>query len=226
VEIIPAVNAIDWRTVEERIKLVEPHVRWVHLDVADGTFTANMLWNNPADLKNLKTTLKLEVHLMVKNPEAVIDDWIASGAKRIIVHVEAMRDFDEIKRKCDAAKVFLMLAITPETSWTILVPYMRRHAVSFQILAVHPGVSGQQFIDDSTGSLQAPSYIESSYEKIRRIREQCSYCDIEVDGGVKIGIAKKCREAGANLFSAASAIYSQPDIAKAIEDLKKDVNST
>ena len=222
-EIIPAVNAADWRTVEERIKLVEPHVRWVHLDVADGTFTPNVLWHNSDDLKSLKTPLQLEVHLMIKNPGAAINDWIAAGAKRIIVHVEAMRDFDEIKRKCDVAKVFLMLAITPETSWTILVPYLRRHIVSFQILAVHPGASGQQFIDDSIGSSRETNYIESSYEKIRRLREQCSYCDIEVDGGIKVGIAKKCREAGANLFSAASAIFETSDIPKAIEDLKRDV---
>jgi len=220
VEIIPAINAADWKTVEERIKLVEPHVRWVHLDVADGTFTPNILWDNPVELAGLKTPLQLEVHLMVRNPELVIDDWITAGAKRIIVHIEAVRDFDEIKEKCDAAEVFLMLAITPETSWTILVPYLRRHVVSFQILAVHPGLTGQQFIDGGGSSML---YVESSYEKIRRLREQCSYCDIEVDGGIKVGIAKKCREAGANLFSAASAIFGTPDIPKAIEELKRDV---
>lgn len=219
-EIIPAVNAIDWRTVEERIKLVESHARWVHLDVADGTFTPNALWNNPADLKNLKTTLQLEVHLMVKNPEQVIDVWIAAGAKRIIVHIEAIADFDLIKKKCDAAKVLLTLSITSESSWTVLVPYAKRNIVSFQILTVHPGISGQQFIDE--GHL-SQSYLESGYEKIKRLHEQCPMCDIEVDGGIKIGIAKKCKEAGANLFAAASAIYGEPDIAKAIEDLKRDV---
>ena len=221
VEIIPAVNAIDWRSVEERIKLVESHAEWVHLDVADGSFTPNALWNNPADLKNLKTTLKLEVHLMVKNPEAVIDAWIAAGAKRLIVHVESMNDFETIKQTCEAAGVELVLSITPESSWTILIPFIKRGVNAFQILAVHPGVSGQQFIDE--GNVEQP-YLESSYDKIKRLREQCPTCSIEVDGGVKLGIAKQCKEAGANRFAAASAIYSQPDIAKAVEDLKKDVS--
>lgn len=227
-EIIPAINSQTREEVESKMRLIEPHVRWVHLDVADGTFTKNTLWHNAADLFATKISLNVEVHLMVENPEAVIDAWIGAGAKRIITHVETIKDFDYLKKRCDEAKVFLMLSITPRTSWTQLVPYMKQNVVSFQVLSVHPGLAGQEFIgegigDSGQGIGTAPA-IESSYDKIRHIREHCSYCDIEVDGGVKLGVAKLARNAGANLFAAASAIFNAPDIKKAVEDLKYDVS--
>lgn len=225
-EIIPAVNCETREEVEQKMRLVEPHVRWVHLDAADGTFTKNTLWHNAADLFVMKTSLNVEVHLMIENPEAVIDAWIGAGAKRIIVHVETIKDFDYLKKRCDEAKVFLMLSITPSTSWTRLVPYMKQNVVSFQVLSVHPGLAGQVFIGDSGQGIANSNaeFIESAYDAVKHIREHCSYCDIEVDGGIKLGVAKHARNAGANLFAAASAIFNAPDIKKAIEDLKYDVS--
>lgn len=220
IEIIPAINSETWDDVREKIHRVEPYVRWVHLDVADGTFTPNTLWHNAGDLFVLKTNALIEVHLMVADPEKVIDAWIGAGAKRIIVHVETMKDFAYLKKRCDEHKVFLMLSITPETSWTKLIPFAKENIVSFQVLAVHPGLAGQQFID---GSAWDHDFVESSYDAVRHLREHCSFCDIEVDGGVKPGIAKKCREAGANLFAAASAVYSHDNAKEAIGELKKDI---
>lgn len=220
-EIIPAINCETREEVESKMRLVEPHVRWVHLDVADGTFTKNTLWHNAADLFVMKTSLNIEVHLMVENPEAVIDAWIGAGAKRIIVHVETIKDFDYLKKRCDVAKVFLMLSITPRTSWTQLVPYMKQNVVAFQVLSVHPGLAGQEFISGNDDSIE---FVESGFDALKHIREHCSYCDIEVDGGVKLGVAKLARNAGANLFVAASAIFGAPDIKKAIDDLRYDVS--
>lgn len=219
-QIIPAINAETFEEVEKKVRQVEPYVRWVHLDVADGTFTPNTLWHNAADLFVLKTPALIEIHLMLESPEKVIDAWIGAGAKRIIVHVETIKDFAYLKKRCDEAKVFLMLSIAPSTSWIKLAPFMKENVVSFQVLAVHPGVAGQRFIE---GNPWDADFVESSYDAIRHIRELCSFCDIEVDGGVKPGVAKKCREAGANLFAAASSIFGAADVEKAIEDLKHNI---
>ncbi|MBI2055061.1 MAG: hypothetical protein HYT39_03110 [Candidatus Sungbacteria bacterium] len=219
-EVIPVVNVTDWSEARERIKKVEPYTRRIKLDIADGTFTPNILWHNPADLKGLKVKSAIEVHLMIKNPEAAIDAWIEAGVKRIIVHVEAMENYKLIKEKCDKAGVDLMLAITPEVSWKWLLPYIENGHRSFQVLSVHPGATGQQFIE---GNPAGGEYVESSYEKIRHLRDHCPTCDIEVDGGIKVGIAKKCREAGANLFAVGWAIFSAPDTEAAIKALKDDI---
>ena len=222
-EIIPAVNEEVWDLVEERIRKVEPYAEWVHLDVADGTFTPNKLWENPLDLKNFKTPLKIEVHLMMKHPELEISDWISAGVKRVIVHAEALTAsvFHAIEPPRQDAGVQLIISITPESSWRVLQLYSGRENVGFQVLAVHPGLAGQSLIEGGGGG--AFPYLESSYEKISRLRALCPTCDIEVDGGVKLGIAKKCREAGANLFAISSAIFSAPDIGEAIKAFKQDV---
>lgn len=195
VEIIPAINAETFDEVKERVRLVESHTRWVHLDVADGTFTPNVLWHNAGDLFTLDTSSLIEVHLMVAEPEKVIDAWIGAGARRIIVHVETVSNFDFIKRRCDEHKVLLTLAMAPGTSVEVLLPFMQKNVVSFQVLCVHPGMAGQEFLEESLVS-------------IRALRAASSWCDIEVDGGMKVGIARRCKEAGANLFVAASAVFS------------------
>lgn len=214
-EIIPAINSETFPNVAEKIKKVKGRTRWIHLDIADGTFTENILWHTPEDLKEYLASHDgdmplIEVHLMIKNPEAAIVDWIEAGAKRIIVHVETITDFASIKRACDDAKVLLMLSVAPKTPVQAFDPYIGQNVVCFQILAVHPGLPGQLFQ-------------ESSYDKIRYIREKCPYCDIEVDGGVKPRIARKCKEAGANLFAAASAVFNAPDIQEAITNLQHDI---
>ena len=220
-EIIPAVNEEVWDLVQDRIRKVEPFATWVHLDVADGTFTPNQLWQNPLDLKGFTTPLSIEVHLMVKHPELEIQDWIATGAKRIIVQAEALTDktLPLIRDACQTAGVKLMISVTPESSWKFLTLYMGQGDISFQILSVHPGLAGQTLIDN-WGALP---YLESSYDKIRELRAHCQDCDIEVDGGIKLGIAKQCKEEGANLFAISSAIFSAPDISTAIAQFKEDI---
>lgn len=213
-EIIPAINSAEFNDVRAKLESVGQHTRWVHIDVADGTFTKNALWHESKELARWLTAHPdhplIEVHLMVEHPEEAAPQWIAAGAKRIIVHIETLSDFARIKKACDDARVFLMLSVTPQTPASALDLYFDKNIVGFQVLAVTPGLPGQ-------------SFIESSYEKLRYIRNKCPHCDLEIDGGVKTGIAKKCKEAGANLFVAASAIFGGSDIAESIASLKKDV---
>lgn len=213
VEIIPAINSKTFADVKGKIERVNKLTRWVHIDVADGTFTKNTLWHTPADLREYRRAHEplpfVEAHLMINHPEKAVHDWIDAGAKRIITHVETIADFLFLKRACDNAKVFLMLSVAPNIPVTALDPYFDS-VVSFQVLAVPPGFPGQLFQ-------------ESSYDKIAYIRGKCRHCDLEVDGGVKPGIAKKCREAGANLFAVASGIFDNKNISDAIHELRQDI---
>lgn len=214
-EIIPAINASAFDEVADKLTKVKGEARWVHIDVADGTFTKNVLWHRAKDLEEFRSREgmlpNIEVHLMIENPEVAIADWIRAGVKRIIVHAETIKDFNGIKRMCDEARVFLMIAIAPDTPASFLDQYFNKNIVGFQVLSVHPGTAGQLFI-------------ESGYDKIRYIREKCPLCDIEVDGGVKAGVAKKCREAGANIFVSASAIFNAETIKQGVEDLRIDIS--
>src|SRR3989338_706553 len=89
-EIIPAIIPKNFKELEEKIKLVEPYVKTVQIDVMDGIFVSNATWNNPAELDKLETNLALEAHLMVENPHRVLNEWLNSKVKRVILHWEAM----------------------------------------------------------------------------------------------------------------------------------------
>lgn len=207
VEIIPSINVRTFAEVQEHVKKVEPYVKWCHLDVTDGIFSKHLTWHNPADLPLLNTKLNVEVHLMVSEPEKVIEQWLVAPVKRVIVHLEATKDLELIINKCREARVEIGLAINPETFWGRLKPWFGKVDI-YQVLAVHPGPSGQ--------GVDWPEILG----KIKHIRERCSSCIIEVDGGINPESAKKAVEAGANLLVSGAYIFASPDIKKAVEELK------
>ncbi len=205
-DLIPAINVDDFEEVEKRIKIVEPFVKWVQLDITDGTFTKNTTWHNPEDLLSLKTSLKIEAHLMISNVDERIENWLIAPVNRIIFHLETSKGPDFVIEKCKKAGKEVGIAIGPDTAWTQLVPYLNKVNL-IQILGVYPGLAGQKFQ-------------EECFDKIIHLRKECPKCIIEVDGGMDKETAKKAIEAGANIIIAATAIFDKPDIKKAIEELK------
>lgn len=217
-QIIPAINCENFECVREKLQKAEEFSDWVQIDIADGKFTPHKTWNNPPELLDVKgklSNVNLEIHLMVENPLDVIDDWIESGAKRIIVHHEAIckeavhnENNDEtdiinfLLEKCAEKEVELGLAINPGTPVEKIIYHLDR--VRFiQILAVDPGLAGQQF--------QA-----TTLQKIKFLKEN-PYIEaiVEVDGGINLETAKLCKEVGADILVSASQIWNseQPDIA-------------
>lgn len=208
VEIIPSVNVRTFEEVQERIKKVEPYVKWCHLDVTDGIFSKHFTWHDPEDLPLLDTGLNIEVHLMVSEPEKVVERWLVKPVKRVIVHLEAVKDLDLIIKKCREAEIEIGLAINPETFWGRLEPYLGKVDMA-QTLAVHPGPSGQE--------VDWPEMLG----KIRHIRESCPGCSIEVDGGIYPHTYKEAVLAGADILVSGGFIFDSPDIKSAIEALQQ-----
>ena len=231
-QIIPAINCEDFECIKEKLQKAAEFFNdlpaesaksaekeeWVQIDIADGKFTAHKTWNSPKELSEVISHLpnvNLEIHLMVENPLEVIDDWIKSGARRIIVHYEAIykeaacnNSNDEtdiinfLLKKCIEKGVELGLAINPSTPVENIIRHLDR--VRFiQLLAVNPGLAGQQF--------QA-----IILQKIKFLKENLySEVVVEIDGGINLEIAKLCKEAGADVLVSASHIWGaeKPEIA-------------
>lgn len=208
VKIIPAINADNFEEIKKKIKLVESYVSWVQLDVADGTFTKNILWHNPKDLLNLETNLNIEAHLMINGIEKKVDEWLVPQVKRIIFHIETAVDPDLVIKKIQYAGKEAGIAVGPDGSWTQLAHHKSKINF-FQILGVFPGLTGQKIN-------------ERTYKQVREMKKFCKGCIIEVDGGVSKDNAKKLADAGADILVAASAIFSG-DIKKNIEELKNEL---
>lgn len=208
--LIPAINTDAFEEVSRKIKLVEPYAQWAHLDVADGTFTENTLWHNPADLALLKTNLNLEVHLMINNVERRIEDWLARGVKRIIFHLGGTQDAEFVIGKCKEAGIEAGISIAPDESVAKALACQNK-VNFFQILGVRPGLPGQKIDENTLG-------------RIKEMRKFCPSCIIEVDGGINKETISSTISAGANIIVSASAIFDAgKNIKEAIKELKNAI---
>ncbi len=206
-KIIPSINAATFAEVQDRIAKVENYVSWCHLDVTDGVFSAHPTWRDPADLPRLQTKLKCEAHLMIADPDKVIEQWLVEPIRRVIVHLEVTKNPEFIIQKCRAAGREIGFAINPDTSWEMLQPWLGKVDLVLP-LGVPPGASGQQ-----------PDW-PAILGKIAAIRQACLSCIIEVDGGVNEKTAAAAAAAGASILVAGSAIFDAPDIAAIIQRLR------
>ena len=205
VEIIPSINELDFTAVTDRIRSVEKLVSWVHIDVSDGVFTKHVSWHDPRDMVGFKTPAKVEVHLMIDQPEKEIEAWCTKEVDRIIFHQEATSVHELLIKKIREAKKEVGISIRPDTPWLKLFPFFD-HVDMLQLLAVPPGPSGQAFQKEIL-------------EKLQHIRKLCAPCIIEIDGGVNKAVAKRCIAGGANRLIMGKTIFGAKDIKKAIKDV-------
>ncbi len=221
-EVTPAINCLDFECVKQKINLAQnflPANGWIHIDVTDARFTFNKTWGNPEEFKALQATaggLHFEIHLMVEEPEKVIDQWLEAGARRVIVHFEAITQnvktlsdyhstIDTIIESCKKYNAKVMLAINPETPIDDMMPYAKKFSC-FLMLAVHPGLAGQNFL---------PAVLA----KIKSLREKLPDAKIEVDGGITLETARAAKDAGADIVVSASYILGSGNPKAAYDSL-------
>lgn len=205
-QVIPAINATSFNEAKKQIEQAVKFAKIVHVDVADGKFAPNKTWGSPEEIKTL-SSVDFEVHLMVGNPEAIIEDWLKAGAKRIIIHLESITDPVYIIETCEHYGAEAVLAINPETEMEKLLAHTDEFK-AFLLLAVHPGLAGQKFQ-------------HQIISKIEFLRERAPNVKIEVDGGINLETAKLAKEAGADILVSASYIFGSENPKKAYEQLVK-----
>lgn len=201
--VIPAINEVNFEEVLKKINIAGKFSRWVHLDVVDGKFAANITWSDPDDLKAVNSGLAdIEAHLMVENPEAVIKDWALAGVKRVIIHLEALggKEFKPV-----AENIEMGLSINPETPVEDLLPYLEYFKFVL-ILGVNPGLAGQEFNKEIL-------------EKIKFLKIYYPSVIIEVDGGINLETAKLVKEAGVDILVSASYIWRSQNPEQAYQEL-------
>lgn len=212
IEIIPAIIAEDFRELKKKIRLVEPYVDWVHIDIMDGKFVPHSTWSEPKKLKDINTNLKIETHLMILDPFKTVNDCLRAGVSRVIIHWESLKSNPEgqlkkITEKVKSYKSQIGVVLNPETPWQEIKDFVKNLDLVL-LMGVNPGRSGQ-------------SFREEILPKIKAIREFSANLNIEVDGGVKPENIRKIIEAGANILVAGSAIFEARDVKMAIEELRQ-----
>ncbi|HMZ56315.1 MAG TPA: ribulose-phosphate 3-epimerase [Nitrospira sp.] len=212
VRIAPSILSADFARLAEEVSRVEKAgADWLHIDVMDGHFVPNLTVGPPiVDALRKVTTLPLDVHLMMTNPDAFIAEFAEAGADYLTVHVEACphlhRTVQSIKERGVKAGVTLNPA-TPAVALSEIV----RDADLILIMSVNPGFGGQKFI---------PSSLEKIAEVRTLIDRTRSHALLEVDGGIKPDNADAILSAGADVLVAGSAVFSGGDYAAAITALR------
>ena len=218
--IIPVINSTDFETVKWRILIADSFLenedRHLHLDVSDGKFTPVYSLIDSKALRSFLTKLNIDlkftVHLMVKNPESHLEQWFAFGARRIVMPLEALFDPFRVAMICKSRGVIPVLSIAPETAVDELVRNSRGFN-NFQVLAVSPGYSGQEFK-------------EGIISKIKAIQKEVPQGIIEVDGGINDQTILKIKETGVEIVDVGHYIFSDANPADRFSHLKNIIHKS
>jgi ribulose-phosphate 3-epimerase len=210
--IAPSILAADFARLAEAVQQVEAAgADWIHIDVMDGHFVPNLTVGPPmVEALRKVTTLPLDVHLMMTNPDEFIPEFAKAGADMLTVHVEACPHLHRTIQVIHKLNVKAGVSLNPATSATTL-EYILGDVDLVLVMSVNPGFGGQQFID-------------SSLEKIRQIRTMITASTrspyLEVDGGITVKNAASALHAGANVLVAGSAIFGSANMSDTIRQLR------
>ena len=216
IEIVPSILSADFARLGEQVREAEEGgAGRIQVDVMDGHFVPNITVG-PVVIKWIRrhTTLPIEAHLMIDNPEDFIDEFIAAGADYIVPHVEAADHLHRAIQQIRLQGARAGVALNPSTSLAAIEEILE-YVDMVIVMTVNPGFGGQEFIG---------SMIPKIWRLRAMVEERGLECDIEVDGGIHEETAPLVVEAGANLLVAGSAVYGREEgVAACIERLKASV---
>ena len=214
--IAPSILAADFARLGEEIRTIEAVVDMLHIDVMDGHFVPNISLGLPviAAMRGV-TDLPFDCHLMTTNPDLYLDPLREAGATGVTVHLEVFPDPTEVARKARESGLGFGLVVNPATPYEAVDPFLELCDM-FLVMSVVPGFGGQSFMPE----------VLSKIERAREVIDSRGLdVDIEIDGGVGPETVGRARRAGADVFVAGSAIFRQPDPARAVATLREVINS-
>ena len=201
----PSILSADFSNLQLALdQCADGGAHWIHIDVMDNQFVPNLTIGPPV-VKSLRSRTQkfLDVHMMVVEPERLVEPFAKAGADMITFHIEAADDPLSIIDLIKSTGSKVGISLKPSTPISEIEPFFDKIDLVL-VMSVDPGFGGQGYIEASTNRI---------IEIKQKLVEQClqDRVLIEVDGGIKLHNAKEVLDAGADVLVAGSAIFGTDD---------------
>lgn len=212
-KVAPSILSVLDQNLNDIIKQLEQaNVKYLHLDVMDNVFVPNYTFNAEM-VKQIrsKTSIILDTHLMIDKPEKTIDTYIKSKSDIICFHYEATMQHSEIIKKIKDSGLKVGMAIKPNTSIDVLLPYLKDLDLVL-VMSVEPGFGGQKFINEMLNKVEQLSYLKKNNNY---------HYMIEMDGGINDQTSILAKKAGCDIVVVGTYLFKQSNLSKTIMELEK-----
>jgi ribulose-phosphate 3-epimerase len=192
IEIIPAILSKTAADYHRKLKTVEPFTEWVQIDIVDNQYARNQTVG-PKEVGSIRTRLKMEIQLMVERIDNWLDPFLEVNPARIVFPIETASDPMRLVRHMKNHGIPFGFSLEPRTGIERIV-HLIYDVDLILLLAVQPGFSGQHFAFNTIN-------------KIKKLKSLRPELEIEIDGGIEPGTARKCAQAGATKLVAGSFVF-------------------
>jgi ribulose-phosphate 3-epimerase len=218
IKIAPSILSADFLKLGDEVKAAaEAGADLIHVDIMDGHFVPNITIG-PAIVEavNTATSLPLDVHLMIEQPENYLKDFIAAGADYVTVHYEASVHLHRTVQMIKEQGIKAGVSLNPATSvWAL--EHILPDIDYVLLMSVNPGFGGQSYIPQTTDKIKILKNL---------LGEKGLPALIEVDGGIKLDNAAEVVSAGADILVMGSAFFHSKDYGKFITQFRETTDNS